>query len=539
MEGRMKLLVTMCFLMACHYSYGQSSQTTSSLRSPAIVREPSNQQVANEHRNTLLDYVNPTEKGNGLPRANGKLGTPLLGHADRIVESEIKKLNAEKERTKNEAISKSTNPLYSRTNSREELLRENQDEDNSTKNLLENRERHIGHLGIFDPRNVPHQQSTNMRPARSYFLELYDTKDFFKPTRNRRLYETDKNLQNQIRNYNTRYGAPRYGNQQPFKNPLIDNLQLRNSDGFKRTIRNSQIVENNLKRPAKSLSISQNNNEFRPSPEIQEAEQDNSARLFRVNPAQINALQGVFDNAKILDDGLIKKLSFREPRIIVQRTNNHPANYVDSNSETRTVQELVNLIGQNPEQQLQGLNILLGPEHPREIIPVSEVPVPYEQTFVTPLPAETPGSPNTIYQEGTLDYSQSNNDHSGYKPIGHTGIQKGVVNFTNGQTAPPVWIEEGDLPDGKVDFEKSKNDGREDPSSEKDYEQYASKYSFGYHVTDPDTGNDFSHHEKRDGDITTGRYHVLLPDGRIQSVNYHVDDKGYHAKVSYRLNRGD
>lgn len=59
------------------------------------------------------------------------------------------------------------------------------------------------------------------------------------------------------------------------------------------------------------------------------------------------------------------------------------------------------------------------------------------------------------------------------------------------------------------------------------------KYNFGYRVSDHETGNDFGHEEQRDGDLTRGRYHVLLPDGRIQNVKYHVDNQGYHAKVSY------
>lgn len=67
-------------------------------------------------------------------------------------------------------------------------------------------------------------------------------------------------------------------------------------------------------------------------------------------------------------------------------------------------------------------------------------------------------------------------------------------------------------------------------------EGYAAKYNFGYHVKDYETENDFGHEEERDGVITNGRYHVLLPDGRVQNVKYHVDEGGYHAKVSYQLN---
>lgn len=59
------------------------------------------------------------------------------------------------------------------------------------------------------------------------------------------------------------------------------------------------------------------------------------------------------------------------------------------------------------------------------------------------------------------------------------------------------------------------------------------KYSFEYHVQDFQSGNDFGHMESRDGDRTTGRYFVLLPDGRKQVVNYEADQNGYRPTISY------
>jgi hypothetical protein len=46
-------------------------------------------------------------------------------------------------------------------------------------------------------------------------------------------------------------------------------------------------------------------------------------------------------------------------------------------------------------------------------------------------------------------------------------------------------------------------------------------------------GQFFGHSEKKEGPITRGRYHVLLPDGRHQKVAYMADHSGYHAQVSY------
>ena len=47
--------------------------------------------------------------------------------------------------------------------------------------------------------------------------------------------------------------------------------------------------------------------------------------------------------------------------------------------------------------------------------------------------------------------------------------------------------------------------------------------------------SNFGHHENRNGYDTEGEYHVLLPDGRLQTVNYHVDGAygGYVADVQY------
>ncbi|XP_028145671.2 uncharacterized protein LOC114339248 [Diabrotica virgifera virgifera] len=63
--------------------------------------------------------------------------------------------------------------------------------------------------------------------------------------------------------------------------------------------------------------------------------------------------------------------------------------------------------------------------------------------------------------------------------------------------------------------------------------QYAAKYAFGYRIKDNKEGNDFGHEEKRSGRSAEGSYHVLLPDGRMQKVEYYADDNGYHAKVTY------
>ncbi|XP_057369273.1 cuticle protein 19.8-like [Daphnia carinata] len=58
-------------------------------------------------------------------------------------------------------------------------------------------------------------------------------------------------------------------------------------------------------------------------------------------------------------------------------------------------------------------------------------------------------------------------------------------------------------------------------------------YSFEYGVDDDASGLDFGHKESSDGAIVTGTYYVLLPDGRMETVNYKADGNGYVAEVSY------
>lgn len=58
-------------------------------------------------------------------------------------------------------------------------------------------------------------------------------------------------------------------------------------------------------------------------------------------------------------------------------------------------------------------------------------------------------------------------------------------------------------------------------------------YEFSYEVKDAESGNDFGHQEARQGDVAEGKYYVLLPDGRLQTVEYTADTEGYKPKVTY------
>merc|ERR1712168_536591 len=60
-------------------------------------------------------------------------------------------------------------------------------------------------------------------------------------------------------------------------------------------------------------------------------------------------------------------------------------------------------------------------------------------------------------------------------------------------------------------------------------------YAYNYAVADDYSGSRFNAGENRDGYATSGSYSVNLPDGRIQTVTYTVNDaySGYVADVSY------
>uniref|UniRef100_A0A2A4JMP9 Cuticle protein n=1 Tax=Heliothis virescens TaxID=7102 RepID=A0A2A4JMP9_HELVI len=58
-------------------------------------------------------------------------------------------------------------------------------------------------------------------------------------------------------------------------------------------------------------------------------------------------------------------------------------------------------------------------------------------------------------------------------------------------------------------------------------------YNFGYMVNDYQEGTDFGHHEERQEERAQGEYHVVLPDGRKQTVSYEADERGFKPQISY------
>ncbi|CAH2061800.1 unnamed protein product, partial [Iphiclides podalirius] len=61
-------------------------------------------------------------------------------------------------------------------------------------------------------------------------------------------------------------------------------------------------------------------------------------------------------------------------------------------------------------------------------------------------------------------------------------------------------------------------------------------YNFGYMVNDYQEGTEFGHHEESLEGSAHGKYQVLLPDGRRQTVSYEADGRGFKPRVSYQDN---
>ncbi|XP_071534980.1 cuticle protein 18.6-like [Panulirus ornatus] len=74
-----------------------------------------------------------------------------------------------------------------------------------------------------------------------------------------------------------------------------------------------------------------------------------------------------------------------------------------------------------------------------------------------------------------------------------------------------------------------------DPYAQTFYKSEPMPYNFAYGIKDDYAGTDFGHNEDSDGSAVKGSYNVVLPDGRIQTVNYVADHyNGFQAQVNYK-----
>lgn len=66
------------------------------------------------------------------------------------------------------------------------------------------------------------------------------------------------------------------------------------------------------------------------------------------------------------------------------------------------------------------------------------------------------------------------------------------------------------------------------------FPQEPANYEYNYEVQAGDeSGAEFGHQETREDDFAQGEYHVLLPDGRMQIVEYEADEEGFRPRIRY------
>ncbi|KAK6631978.1 hypothetical protein RUM44_007008 [Polyplax serrata] len=76
--------------------------------------------------------------------------------------------------------------------------------------------------------------------------------------------------------------------------------------------------------------------------------------------------------------------------------------------------------------------------------------------------------------------------------------------------------------------ENQRKPSTEDPLAE------PAKYEYNYEVqASEEHGTEFGHKENRENELARGVYHVLLPDGRMQIVEYEADERGYRPQIRY------
>ncbi|XP_054282061.1 pro-resilin-like [Macrosteles quadrilineatus] len=116
---------------------------------------------------------------------------------------------------------------------------------------------------------------------------------------------------------------------------------------------------------------------------------------------------------------------------------------------------------------------------------------------------------------------------AGYPSGGPAGGDGGVNGGAPAGGAPGGGAPGGGAPAGGAGDGSSGGGGGDDGVTEE------ANYSFAYEVKDEESKNDFGHMETRMGHVAMGSYHVLLPDGRMQKVEYTADQDGYKPVVTY------
>ncbi|XP_065575548.1 uncharacterized protein LOC136037047 [Artemia franciscana] len=115
-------------------------------------------------------------------------------------------------------------------------------------------------------------------------------------------------------------------------------------------------------------------------------------------------------------------------------------------------------------------------------------------------------------------------------PVSNFGVQAATATNFGNQAAPPGNF--GNQPSANLGNQQ--NQGFLAQSNENNPQGEGMPYEFSWFVKDDPSQKDYSHNEKSDGQVVTGSYSVLLPDGRTQIVTYRVEGhSGFVADVKY------
>ncbi|XP_022125066.2 pro-resilin-like isoform X2 [Pieris rapae] len=63
--------------------------------------------------------------------------------------------------------------------------------------------------------------------------------------------------------------------------------------------------------------------------------------------------------------------------------------------------------------------------------------------------------------------------------------------------------------------------------------QHGYDSAVGRNAFEQSSGTEFGHREERQEETAEGEYHVVLPDGRKQTVSYKADERGFKPQISY------
>ncbi|XP_063630412.1 pro-resilin-like [Cydia splendana] len=140
-------------------------------------------------------------------------------------------------------------------------------------------------------------------------------------------------------------------------------------------------------------------------------------------------------------------------------------------------------------------------------------------------PSGGPQGSGVIAARSGLDHGQAGHGSHGHAAQGNGFSRSGLGHGSHGhgQAQARFGQEQQGYDHNAAAFGRNAHEESEEPAN----------YNFGYMVNDFEEGTDFGHHEERQDERAEGEYHVVLPDGRKQTVSYEADEHGFKPHISY------